>query len=76
MFKAIETRYKGPTDTRGSRIIAADLDGNRITIPYDHALNHDELHERAAKALCEKMGWQGEIVGGATKSGYAFVFTS
>ena len=32
--KAIITRYLGPTNTKGARIVASDGDGNRITVPY------------------------------------------
>lgn len=73
-MKAIQTKYKGPTNTRGSRIIASDEDGNRITIPYPHELSGQDVHHKAAQALCEKMGWTGELVGGSLKKGYVFVF--
>ena len=73
-MKAIETRYHGPTNTRGSRISARDLDGNRCSIPYDHAESGERGHAKAALALCKKMGWDGELIAGATKHGYVFVF--
>ena len=56
-MKAIRTRYHGATNTRGSRIIASDGDGNRASIPYPHELNSEEAHRKAALALCAKMGW-------------------
>lgn len=56
-MKAIITKYHGPTNTRGSRIRASDLDGNRVTVSFDHALNGDGNHDAAAVALCRKMGW-------------------
>lgn len=31
VMKAITTRYAGPTDTRGSRIIATEPDGARVS---------------------------------------------
>ena len=73
-MKAILTRYKGPTDFKGSRIIASDEDGNRITISYPHELTGEAVHRKAADALCEKMGWTGKLVGGSLKNGYVFVF--
>ena len=73
-MKAIRTRYKGPTDYRGSRIIASDEDGNRITISYDDALNSEEAHRQGAEALCNKMDWEGDMVSGSLKDGYVFVF--
>ena len=74
-MKAIMTKYKGPTDTRGSRIIASDCDGNRISIGYPYELSGEAVHRKAAEALRDKMGWTGELNGGAVKSGYCFVFT-
>ncbi len=71
-MKAIETRYHGATNTRGSRISAFDLDGNRVTIAYDHAAK--DPHRVAAEALRVKMNWPGRLVGGATKRGHVFVF--
>lgn len=73
MFKAITTQYFGPTNYKGSRIKATDLDGNSVTVSYNHALNGDQNHVAAAKALATKMGWNGRYFGGALKRGYAFV---
>lgn len=73
-MKAIVTKYHGPTNTRGSRISAQDSDGNRISIPYPHELNGDDCHALAAAALCRKMGWPGELIGGGTRTGCVFVF--
>lgn len=66
-MKAIQTKYTGPTDTRGSRMIATAEGGarpHRLSVPYDHALNIDENHAAAALALKNKMGWKGAMVGG------------
>lgn len=73
-MKAIKTRYHGPGNVRGSRISAQDLDGNKVIIPYDHAESGEAGHAKAALALCAKMGWNGELVAGASKRGYVFVF--
>lgn len=74
-MKAITTTYHGPTNTRGSRIAACDEDGNRVTIPYPYELSGEDVHHKAALALCEKMGWTGRLTGASLKSGYVFVFT-
>ena len=76
-MKAITTKYHGPTEMIGSRISASDSDGNRVYIPYDHALNSEEAHRKAAVAFCAKMKWSGAdtMVGGSIKDGYVFVFT-
>lgn len=75
-MKAIQTRYFGPGNVRGSRIKAFDLDGNQVTIGYPHECSGttEDKHRLAAVALCQKMGWKGELVAGALKDGYVFVF--
>ena len=73
-MKAIETHYLEPTNVRGSRIIAEDCDGNRVTIGYPHELSGEAVHAKAAEALKVKMGWDGQLIGGATRRGYCFVF--
>lgn len=75
-MKAIKTKYKGPTNTRGSRIIASDEDGNRITISYPYELSREAVHLAAATALCAKMGWTRDLIGGSLKNGYVFVFSN
>jgi hypothetical protein len=73
-MKVIETRFVGPTNRRGRRIVASDCDGNRAMVMYSGLLNETEAQHAAATALCEKMGWTGPLVGGSTKRGMAFVF--
>lgn len=73
-MKAIVTKYMGPTNFRGARIKASDEDGNNITIGYDHALNSEDAHRKAAEALRDKMKWQGKLICGSLKHGYVFVF--
>ena len=77
--QAIETKYLGATNYKGSRIKATHQ-GNvkSVTVGYDHALNLDENHQRAAKTLLDKLGtagaWDGKMVGGSTRNGMAWVF--
>ena len=73
-MKAITTKYIGPSNVKGSRISASDGDGNRAIVSYDCALNSDENHAKAAETLLKKMSWDGEMVGGWTKDGMAWVF--
>ncbi len=75
-MKAIETRYFGPGNVRGARIIATDSDNNRVTIGYPHELSSEDGHRKAAEALRDKMNWKGNLVGGGTKHGYCWVFVS
>ena len=73
-MKAIVTKYHGPTNARGSRISASDEDGNKVTISYPYELSGEAVHRKAAEALCEKMEWTGNLIGGSLKNGYVFVF--
>lgn len=75
-MKAITTKYVGPTNTRGSRVVASDSDGNRASVPYDSSGGREDSYHQAAKALCNKMGWSGcdRMVSGGTKEGRVFVF--
>lgn len=72
-MKAIKVTYKGPTNTKGSRLIVTDGD-TRMTIPYDHSLNHNELYAYAAELFKLKMGWTGRLIQGSLKDGEVFVF--
>ena len=75
-MKAIETKYLGPTNFRGSRIKAWAEGGNSVTISYPHELSGEAVYRKAADRLCEKLNWQGELIGGgrADGNGYVFVF--
>ena len=75
-MKAIQTKYFGPGNVKGSRIKAFDSDGNSVTISYPHELSGEDVHRKAAEALRDKMQWKGEMVGGSIKTGYVFVFVS
>ena len=73
MRQAIETKFLGPTNRRGSRIVAKAQAG-RVTVAYNHALNSEENHAAAAKALAEKWDWTGVWCGGANEAGTGYVF--
>ena len=73
MRQAIETRYAGPTNHRGARIVVRAQAG-RLTVSWDHALNSDENHTRAAEAFARKWGWSGKWVGGGNASGTGNVY--
>lgn len=73
MRKAISTKYIGPTNFRGSRVKAFAEGGSSNTLEWDDALNSEQNHMEAAKALAAKMNWSGTWQGGGTSSGYVFV---
>lgn len=70
---AITTRYMG-----GSRVLATAGMGRRASTAYDFGLNADKNHARAAEALCKKMDWTGDLIGGTLgdNKGMVWVFTS
>lgn len=69
-MKAIRTKYYGPGNVRGSRIIATTGErGQRISIPYPHELNSEKAHALAARMLCNQYQWSGELIGGGFPDG-------
>ena len=76
MLQAVETTFKGPTNNRGSRIIAKAQCG-RMTVSWDHALNSDANHAAAAEAFIRARGWddrKGVWIMGAKADGTGCVF--
>lgn len=73
--QAIETRYLGPTNTKGGRIKATAWAGS-VTIGYDHALSTEGAHKAAADALIAKLGWTGAFAQGGNAKGTGYVFVN
>lgn len=77
---AIVTKYLGPTNHHGARIVVKSDAGkvSRMTVSWDHALNPEDNHRAAAELYVKRNGWDqdcyGRIVGGGIPHGYAFVF--
>jgi hypothetical protein len=55
-MQAIQTKFHGPTNFKGSRI-SAKCEAKRIIVSYEHALNGTENHEAAALELIRALGW-------------------
>lgn len=70
---AIEVKYIGPTNTKGSRY-KASANGNSITVSANYSLNAEENAKNAANMLKAKMGWKGRTAIGGTEDGWAVVF--
>ena len=68
IVQAIETKYLGPANVRGSRVKATAAAGS-ITLEWDDRLNSDENHRVAAVALADKFDWKGTLVQGVLASG-------
>lgn len=75
IFQAIVTKYIGPTDRLGSRVKATASAGT-LTLSWDCALNTDDNHANAAKALAEKFKWAGHWYCGGMPAGNGNVFVS
>jgi hypothetical protein len=78
-YRAIRTWFAGPTNTRGSRVIAdAGDSASRVTLSWDHALNSEQNHATAAMAVVAKMGWDTpdhtRLTGGQHGDAYYWVF--
>lgn len=74
-MKTIHTKYLGPTDTKGMRILATDGD-TKLAFPWTYSGDEDRNHQRAAEMLKDKLQWKGVMVGGHTKDGMVWVFVS
>jgi hypothetical protein len=68
-MQAIQTKYIGPSNVRGSRVKAIAQAGS-VTLEWDDALNRDDNHLAAAKALATKLSWDyGEFIAGTLPDG-------
>ena len=72
-YQAITTKFHGPTNTRGARIVACASAG-RLTTPWDYGSNIQTNHAAAARALAEKLEWRGVWVSGGLPDGTGDVF--
>ena len=73
--QAIETRYLGPTNTKGGRIKATAAAGS-VIVPYAHELSAANAHKAAADALIAKMGWTGTFAQGGNVKGTGYYFVN
>jgi hypothetical protein len=74
MILTITTKYKGPTNTQGSKFRASGF-GKSITLPYDYELNSFENHQRVAQALIDREKIKGnlKVSNDELKTGYRFI---
>lgn len=78
-MQTVETRYHGPTNTRGARISATSSDGVRVSVPFNHGLSPLNRHVEAVHALRKKLGWCKDPnlsmrLAGSSKHGYIWCF--
>ena len=73
-MKAIQTKFLGPSETRGARVKAWIESGSHV-VPWDHGLEVADNHVAAARKLAELLKWSGRLVGGTLSDGsMAWVF--
>ena len=72
MTTKITTKYQGPTDFKGSRIVAKHS-GRRLSMPYQHELSSTQNHARAAAMLASKLKLSGHyVIAKSLEHGYVF----
>jgi hypothetical protein len=70
VIRMCKTRYAGPTNSRGGRVIATHLTtGKRVTKPWDHALDVLDNHAYAAAHVLGRMP---EVCTSIDGGGYVF----
>lgn len=74
MMKAIQVKYLGPTNHKGSRWKATAWPNLSVTLSYDYALDGEGNARTAANALAGKMGWRHPTGAGQLPNG-DYVFT-
>lgn len=72
-MQAIETKYLGPTNTRGARIKASAQAGS-VTIPFEYGTGIDGAHDLALIALVTKWEWWGVWARGGKADGTGNVY--
>lgn len=75
MRQAIATKYLGPTNHRGARIVATCQAGT-LTAPWDDDYDVDGNHTATAYALALHMGWSGTWHGGGLPDGTGNAYVS
>lgn len=78
---AINCRYLGPTNFKGSRVVATTANGHRKVVPFDDTHGRVHAYQLAAVALARELGWLDEdrlgsvsMAVGSMPKGYVFVF--
>ena len=56
-MKAIEVKYHGPTNYRGSRWKAKAAGMKSVTVPYDYAVSDEDNARQAADQFLANTGW-------------------
>ena len=81
---ALETRYHGATNYRGSRISCRRMDESykpsdsklpcKVFISYPDELSGEAVHFATVQEFCKRYDWHGAIMPGSTDTGYVWVW--
>lgn len=74
--QSIETRYLGPTNHRGARIVATTASGHRLIHDWNYSLGIEANHYEAAKGLQDMVQWEPIKAGGSTKAGFVWLLST
>lgn len=73
IFQGITTQYRGPTETKGTRIIASYLGNEKYIHFWDYGLDTNWNHFKAAEGLKNKLDWLYDLEACCvTKHGYVW----
>jgi len=68
-MQSIQTSFLPPTNYKGARIVAKAQAG-RLILPWDHELNVEQNHAKAARAFATRLSWYPEVLyGGVLRDG-------
>jgi hypothetical protein len=71
---AIETRKLPATNTKPSRYVATMIDGHRLVLSEDYALNNGANHWAVAQRLADSLVLGSSAGCGDTKAGMVFLY--
>jgi len=74
-MQTIKTTFLPATNHLGSRIKASSYAGS-LTISYDHSLDSEQAHAKAAILFAKKKGWSGDLISGSDDKHYYFNFSN
>lgn len=75
-MKAIQVKYLGATDFKGSRLKAFVEGGHSVTVPFQYEISSDEARAHdVALELINRLGWDLEITGSGMIANGDYVFT-
>jgi hypothetical protein len=58
----IVTKYLAPTNNKGARVQAKSDQGEKVIIPWEHALSSFQNHEEAVKQLVARITYKGDVI--------------